>query len=51
MGNSADRTGKKRNTAQKDLGNKDLENRSKTNEGQEPQCGKNMSSNNRRKRK
>lgn len=30
MGNSADRTGEKRNTPPKDFGNKELENRSKT---------------------
>ena len=52
MGNSADRTGEKRNTAQKDRGNKELENRSKT-----EMKGRNnngeiwKSSNNRKKRK
>lgn len=53
MGNSADRTGKKRNTAQKGLGNKELENRSKTEMKGRNHNGEKTwkSSNNRRKRK
>lgn len=52
MGNCADRTSEKRNTAQKDLGNKDLENRSKTEmKGRSYNVGKTWKSSNTRRKK